>query len=162
METLQRFRKGSRPPGQPRHREPDPRALEASARFLRGEAYLRKGDVEMALANLKAAANLQPDDPDVLAMLALATWRDLREPETSRSVRARRLLAHAVGLAPRCARAYRVFGTVYGEQGEIDQAIRCFAKVIELVPGDVEAARELKRLDKRRHRPSLLSLFRRS
>jgi tetratricopeptide (TPR) repeat protein len=162
LETLQRFRKGSRPPGQARHDEPDPRALEASARFLRGEAYLRKGDVEMALANLKAAANLQPDDPDVLATLALATWRDHREPEESRSIRARRLLAHAVGLAPRCSRAYRVFGTVYGEQGEVDQAIRCFAKVIELVPGDVEASRELKRLDKRRHRPSLLSLFRRS
>src|SRR5262249_33247944 len=99
---------------------------------------------------------------DVLSMLALATWRDLREPETERSLRARRLLAHAVGLAPRCARAYRAFGTVYGDQGETDQAIRCFAKVLELVPGDVEAAREGKRLEKRRQRPSLLSLFRRS
>ncbi len=39
----------------------DPRAMEGKARFLRGEAYLRKGDHDMALANLDGGVFLPLD-----------------------------------------------------------------------------------------------------
>jgi tetratricopeptide (TPR) repeat protein len=159
-ETLERLRKRSphdtRPPRAP---EPDPKALEGKARFLRGEAFLRKGEHELALANLKAAAQLLPRDPDVRALLALAVWRGKNEDQRARAAHARRLLAEALGLAPTCARAYRVFGVLYAELGEVEQAIRCYARVLELLPDDVEAAREREKLERRRG--GLRTLFRR-
>jgi len=133
--------------------------MEGQARFLRGEAYLRKGDHDMALANLRAASTLMPDDPDVKAMLALAVWRAPGD-SALKAEQARRYLAEALGRCPTCARAYRVFGEIYAGRGEIEQAIRCYAKVQQLIPGDVDAAREMKRLEKKRSRPGILSLFR--
>jgi hypothetical protein len=159
LETLEQFRKGSRT--RPSEKGPDRRVLEGRARFLRGEAYLRKGDLEMALTNLRAAATLAPDDPDVKAMLALAVWRAPGD-EAVRAEQARRLLADALGRSPSCARAYRVFGEIYAAQALWEQAIRCYAKVVQLVPDDVEAAREMKRLEKKRARPSIFSLFKKS
>jgi tetratricopeptide (TPR) repeat protein len=157
-ELLERFKKGSQPRLLDQHQR-DPRAMEGQARFLRGEAYLRKGDFDMALANLRAASTLMPDDPDVKAMLALAVWRAPGDPAL-KAEQARRHLAEALGRCPTCARAYRVFGEIYAGRGEIEQAIRCFAKVLQLVPDDVDAAREMKRLEKKRSRPGILSLFR--
>ena len=102
-----------------------------------------------------------PDDPDVKAMLAMALWRAPGDPAI-KAEHARRLLAESLGRCPTCARAYRAFGEIYAGRGEIEQAIRCFAKVVQLVPDDIEAAREIKRLEKKRSRPGILSLFRKS
>jgi len=128
---------------------PDPQKLEGKARFLRGEAYLRRGDLKMALANLIAAEALLPIDPDVKAMLALAVWRSPSLDAKTRADRAHKLLADALARAPACVRAYRASGEIYAAQKQLEQAVRCYAKVLELVPGDREALRALTRLQGR-------------
>jgi tetratricopeptide (TPR) repeat protein len=160
LETLERFRKGRKAEFPPQETVADPRTQEAYARISRGEAYLAKGEIEMALANLRAASTLLPNDADVKALLALATWRNRSLATAIRASKARALLSEAVAVKPTCARAYRVFGLLYAEQGQLEHAIRCYTKVRELVPGDVEAAREVSRLEKKRSR-SLRGLFRR-
>jgi hypothetical protein len=161
-ETLERFRKGSRPPAaEATDHESDPRALEGRTRFLRGEAYLRRGDVEMALCNLKAAHSLLPDDPDIEAMLAAAVWRDPSTDEAARDARARRHLAAALKRCPTCARALRVLGQIHADKGELDQAIRCWGKVCILCPDDTDTAHQLKRLEKKRGNRAMLGIWRR-
>jgi tetratricopeptide (TPR) repeat protein len=155
-ETLDQLRKGRRPPTV----EIDPRVTEARARFLRGDSFLQKGDIYLAIANLRAAMALAPDDPDIRALLALATWRDTELPESVRAQKARQLLIETIGKCPSCAQAYRVYATIYAEQGHIDQAIRAYGRVLQLVPADPVAMREIKRLERKRQRVGILDLFR--
>jgi Tfp pilus assembly protein PilF len=140
----------------------DPREAEVRTRFARGESYLRSGAIEQAIANLKAALSLRPDDPDIKSMMALAVWRDASVDEERRGSRARALLAEVLAYWPSCPQAYRVFGHIYAERGQTENAIRCFSRVLELVPDDLETAREVQRLERKRDRRSLLNLFRKS
>ncbi|MEM7206125.1 MAG: serine/threonine-protein kinase [Planctomycetota bacterium] len=90
-------------------------------------------DRRMALQALRSALVLRPDDPEVLADLAI-TFEVLLENELA--VRAAR---RAIALDPSIARAHMALGSALQELGRRDEALVCLQRFIELSEGEQKA-----------------------
>ncbi|MCW5807011.1 MAG: DnaJ domain-containing protein, partial [Deltaproteobacteria bacterium] len=130
---------------QPAPESPAEKARLAAEAHKKGLAALKRDDVMMALDELGRAVTLMPADVDYHAALAWARFcassdRRAIAPET------RKALDRAIHRSPKPAVARFYLGRVERMLGRIEQALEHFQEVIELDPGNTEAATEIRML----------------
>ena len=93
-----------------------------------GRVYLRKGDIEKALAYFKKAVEFNPNDAMVYYNLGVVYGRigDVDREIVS--------YMKAIELNPDFARAYNNLGTAYRKIGNIDEEIALYKKAVEINP----------------------------
>ncbi|RME21571.1 MAG: hypothetical protein D6806_14460, partial [Deltaproteobacteria bacterium] len=89
--------------------------------------YLQKGDTKRALGKLQICFKADPQDLEVLSMLAQA-FQDLNQ-------------------VPKTVSVYKEMARIHQEREELDQAKQIWHKVIALVPDDEEARSALAKLE---------------
>jgi pentatricopeptide repeat protein len=85
--------------------------------------YLAKGDTKRALAKLQLCFKADPKDLETLTLLAQA-FKDL-------------------GQASKTVSVYRELAHLYAEKGRADDARATWRRLLELAPGDAEAAQQV-------------------
>jgi tetratricopeptide (TPR) repeat protein len=100
-----------------------------------GQLHLEGGRLEEAEGALRTGLALDPDDEELLFLLARFFARDDDE--------ARRLLEHAVEVAPEHAFAWQELGALHLSTGDLEAAQSCFEHVVELAPDAPDGYREL-------------------
>ena len=100
------------------------------ALFRSGAALSKLGDHEQAIARLRRAAKLVPDQPEIRATLADALARAGRFAEAAEEG------METVRLQPRRAQAWASLGTTLGLAGRIPQAVEALRRAVELEPTD--------------------------
>ncbi|WP_375269272.1 tetratricopeptide repeat protein [Phenylobacterium sp.] len=101
--------------------------------FGRGAAYERMGAWPQAEADLQAALELNPDEPDILNYLAYG-WIDRGE----RLEEAMEMVERAVASNPRSGAMIDTLGWGYYRLGEYDKAVEKLEEAVELEAGDPE------------------------
>lgn len=127
------------------------RLFGAEEHFKKGEMALRRRHFGEAVSEFEKAVELNPDDAEHHALCAWATWCAAEDKTAAGKVVAKQL-ARALAMAANCVPAWYYRGMVAKEQGNVDLAIECFEKVIELKPKHHEAALELRVLRSRQSR----------
>jgi tetratricopeptide (TPR) repeat protein len=115
-------------------------AERARARYERAVAAEAIGDHGAALAALREAVEILPDEPLYATEAARVALR-IGSPDA-----ARQLAEQAVRAAPRDARPLAVLGAVLHAQGEAKEARRVLRRALDLDPSLAEAEALLKRL----------------
>lgn len=108
----------------------EPRA-EAFSRFLAATMLERKGSMDEAIAQMRAAADLQPDSPSLTLRLIRAYVRN-QDYENARTMAER-----AVTQMPDKANLWVVLGEIYHQLNNYDKAVESFQKAIEIDPENV-------------------------
>ncbi len=120
----------------PARRATDPRATEL---FLEGKAKVRTawmlGPIRPALVALEAALALAPDDPSVIAALAIASAREAFFGSAAELARARTLADRAVLLAPNDGEAWLALGLACLYAGEMPTAGAALYRAVVRAPG---------------------------
>jgi curved DNA-binding protein CbpA len=125
--------------------------LTAEVQFQKGEALFKKKDYVRALEQFRWALELNPEEGEYQAMRGWTTY--LTNPEDPEAAaQAREDLEKAVALAPRSVTGYYYLGMLLKACRELESAEKMFRRAIELAPGHVEAARELRLFQMRRER----------
>jgi curved DNA-binding protein CbpA len=125
--------------------------LTAEVQFQKGETLFKKKDYVRALEQFNWALDLNPEEGEYRAMRGWTTY--LLNPEDAEAcAQAREDLDKAIAVAPRSVTGYYYLGLLLKACAELEQAERMFRKAIELAPGHVEAARELRLFQMRRER----------
>jgi len=110
-----------------------------------GMQHLRANRHREAVDALRQAARMLPDQADFRAALGWALFREA--PADARAGRAARAeLLRAIQLDPKNHRARYYLGHFYAQTGQADLAIAEFEKLLELDPGALDVADELRRL----------------
>ena len=136
---LQRHAEGRRKP------DVDP---EAEMALKRGERALRLRRMREAIRAFRAAAQLNPREPEYLALLAFATLRDpALEPE-ERPRAAARLARKALSLDQRCVRALVSLALAEEAEGDLAAARRRLLGALKIAPGNEVAKRALQRVNR--------------
>ena len=113
--------------------------------FDSGMEHLRANRHHEAVEAFRQAARMLPDQADFRAALGWALFREA--PADARAGRAALAeLRRAIQLDPKSRRARFYLGHLYGQTGQPDLAISEFEKLLELDPGAVDIADELRRL----------------
>ncbi len=94
-----------------------------------GELLYSRGDVDGALAHLRAAVAASPDYPEAQFNLGVALARKGRVDE------AERCLARAIELEPGYAKAHQQLGVFLMERGRVDEALGHLRTAVVLEPG---------------------------
>lgn len=114
----------------------DPRATEL---YLEGKAAVRAnwmaGGTELGIDRLEEAARLAPDDPSILAMLAMAVARSAFFGLGGELTRARQLAERAVGIAPGDGESWLALGLACLYAGAVPDAGRAMARALTYMPG---------------------------
>jgi type IV pilus assembly protein PilF len=97
----------------------------ARANLELGAAYLRKGNLERALARLRRALEQDPQLPEVHNVLALA-YSQLNEEQA-----AERHFRRAVELDPRSSTIQNNYGQYLCQRGRYDEALDAFSRALE-------------------------------
>lgn len=105
--------------------------------FLLGALETQRGRVEEGYQRLSAAANLAPDDLDILNAIGIAARR------TGRIDEAVRHLSRAAELEPRDAIIRLNHGAALREQGDLEGAIAAYRAALEINPRMPEAHNNL-------------------
>ncbi|HZY02011.1 MAG TPA: DnaJ domain-containing protein, partial [Anaeromyxobacteraceae bacterium] len=136
---LQRHAEGRRKP------DVDP---EAEMALKRGERALRLRRMREAIRAFRAAAQLNPREPEYLALLAFATLRDpaLEPEEWPRA--AARLARKALSLDQRCVRALVSLALAEEAEGDLAAARRRLLGALKIAPGNEVAKRALQRVNR--------------
>jgi curved DNA-binding protein CbpA len=128
------------------------KVLLAATAFQKAEILLRRGQTDAAETELKLAVDNDPDQAEYAALYAdLLSQKLEREPNANHAP-----YVQAVNEARkrepqnRKVRLYRA--RVLRRSGDMDGAVREWRAIIELDPGNVEAARELRLFEMRRPR----------
>jgi tetratricopeptide (TPR) repeat protein len=100
-----------------------------------GELELARGHFDAAEGALRSALALDPDDELALFLLARFCARDDAE--------ARRLLEHALQVAPEHAEAWSELGALHLANDRSEEARACFEALLALDPGSPDAHRDL-------------------
>ncbi len=106
--------------------------------FARGAAYERMGDWPKAEADLSAALELNPNEPDILNYLAYG-WIDRGE----RLEEALVMVQMAVDANPRSGAMVDSLGWGYYRLGQYDRAVELLEEAVELEAGDPEVNNHL-------------------
>jgi DNA-binding response OmpR family regulator/tetratricopeptide (TPR) repeat protein len=110
-----------------------------------GMVHLRANRHREAVEAFRQAARMLPDQADFRAALGWALFREA--PADARAGRAALgELRRAIQLDPKSRRAHFYLGHFYAQSGQPDQAIAEFERLLELDPGAVDVADELRRL----------------
>jgi len=110
-----------------------------------GMQHLRANRHREAVDALRQAARMLPDQADFRAALGWALFREA--PADARAGRAARAeLLRAIQLDPKNHRARYYLGHFYAQSGQADLAIVEFEKLLELDPGALDVADEIRRL----------------
>ncbi|QDU69148.1 tetratricopeptide repeat protein [Engelhardtia mirabilis] len=103
-----------------------------------GTLHLEQGDLESAEKDLRAGLDLDPDDEQILFLLARFFARDDEE--------ATQLLERAVEVDPGHVFAWLELGTLRAVLGNDEGARSCFQRVVALEPESSDGYRELARI----------------
>jgi len=120
----------------------DMASAEAKLEFQKAEALLKKNDAAQAEVHLRRAVQLAPGNAEYQVLLV---WLQAK-PDSSVG-RLRELvtdLDRLLDRVPRSERAYLYRGQLKKRLDLTKEAIADFARVVELNPGNVEAAREVR------------------
>ncbi len=123
----------------------------AEEHFLKGQMSLRRNAFAEALREFKQAYELNPEEPEHIALLAWTTWCSTpNKQEVSSEVE--KLFEAAVKMSPKCAPAWLYSAKVAAQQGKSDSAVKRLQKVLELDPNNHEATAELRVLKTRQQK----------
>ena len=106
-------------------------------RLRLGMMAIDAGDSAEALAQLSAALQLRPNDPDVYVNLGNALLQANRVPE------ARQAFEQALRLKPDSAEAHCNLGNAYAQTNQVPAAIQCYEAALRLNPKFVVASMNL-------------------
>ncbi len=113
--------------------------------FDAGMQHLRASRHREAVEAFRQAARMLPDQADFRAALGWALFREA--PADARAGRAALgELRRAIQLDPKSRRARYYLGYFYAQSGQPDLAVGEFERLLELDPGAVDVADELRRL----------------
>jgi hypothetical protein len=126
------------------------RILEASLAFQKADILFKRGDLGQAEPLLRHAVELDDTQADYLALL---TWIQATKPGAPTTPDATNAhiatLDRAIGLGPRCERAYFFRGMLRKRLGDGSKALADFRSVCDLNPRNVDAQREVRLLEMR-------------
>jgi serine/threonine-protein kinase len=130
---------------------PDSTNPGAYSPYLEGRGFLARydvqGNLEKAIASFRRSVEVDPNFALAWAGLGQTYWRQARTgADEEAAVRAVESAERAIKISPGLGVAHSVLGTIYGDAGRTEDAIRELRKAIELAPGNAEAVRELARL----------------
>ena len=129
-----------------------PTVIEAEATFLKGEAFLKRGDYDKAIECFAAASKSNPGEPQFRAYWAWARFDNPRARKEAVAHEVQRIIADAVAAQPRFARGHYWLGQVYKFLSEPDRAERAFREAVNQDKDFIEAIREMRLLEMRRSR----------
>ncbi len=125
------------------------RIVTAEQKFGEGETCLKQRAYPQALACFKEALDLQPEEADHQAFYGWAYYLVNRGDESAETV-AREHIEKAISLSPNSPTAHYLLGQLLKACDQAELAKKMFRQVLELQPGHVEAARELRLIEMRR------------
>jgi curved DNA-binding protein CbpA len=129
-------------------------AVEAEERFRLGEMAMRRQQADIAVHEFQRAVELNPQEPDYMALLGWALYVAARDKVAALSV-ARAHLQKALTMKKETALPFLYLGRIARMEGEDDDASRAFRRALEIAPGNSEAQAELRVVEaRRRARPS--------
>ena len=100
-----------------------------------GLAALKRGDREVALAHVRKAVALAPDDAEALTLLA---WLDMEVAgEVDTAIASYRKVAT---LKPEIPEVHNNLGVALKRKGDLEQAVGSFSRALELNPDFAQAA----------------------
>src|SRR5690606_17333714 len=124
------------------------RILMAEQHFLRGEQALRPGQMAAAVTELDRAEELGPDEAKHPALLAWARWCANEDKDSARP-QVKLGFNLTVDLSPKCVPAFFYRGQVAMAMADIDVALDCFRKVLELEPEHRDAGLQVRLIESR-------------
>jgi len=124
------------------------KAILADEAFRRGLLALKREDLPSAIEELMRATELSPHDVDHAAMLAWARFCAASDKHAVAS-EIRRVLHTAVLKSPKPMTAQFYLGRVERILGRVHEALHHFREVLEIEPGHVDAATEIRMLEPR-------------
>lgn len=127
------------------------RIMAAEQSFRRGEMAGRRERWEEAQSHFQRAVELNPDESEHHALLAWATWCASENKQAVLSD-VKQMLKRAITLSPRNSAAFFYRGRVASASGDLEHALDCFRKVIELIPSHQEANLQVRLLETRLNR----------
>jgi tetratricopeptide (TPR) repeat protein len=130
--------------GSPEMQETVARVVEAATHFQKAEVCFKRNDLGQAEQLCRKAYELDPTQPDYMAMLAWLTAlkpENLTPEKTSGCIDQ---LTRAIKQSDRCEKAYFWRGMLWKRVGRDDLAVRDFRRVVELNPRNIDAAREVR------------------
>jgi len=124
------------------------RIIEAEEAFRRGEAALRRDQLNSAISEFNRAVELNPDEVDYVALLAWAQF--CASPDKMAiSGTTRAALDRAIGKSPRSVTPRFLLGRVERMLGRDADALQHFNEVLQLSPHHSEAASEIRVIEQR-------------
>ena len=132
------------------------RAVEGEREFQRGEARLRLHDWSGALVHFEKAVELYPDEGEYLAYCGWAYYLTHGHDEVVFR-KSFELVKRGAKLAPEREKPYLFLGRLCQAAERIELAEKMFMKAVECRPDSIEALRELRLLQMRRPKRSLLT-----
>jgi tetratricopeptide (TPR) repeat protein len=130
--------------GSPEMQETVARVVEAAGHFQKAEVCFKRSDFTQAEALCRKALDLDPTQPDYVAMLA---WLTAMKPESQapeKTMACIEQLGRAIKMNERCERAYFWRGMLLRRLGRDDLAVRDFREAMDLNPHNIDAAREVR------------------
>jgi tetratricopeptide (TPR) repeat protein len=126
--------------GSPQAQEAVARVVEAATQFQKAEVCFKRNDLAQAETFCRRAHELDPTQPDYLALLAwlVAT----KVPDKAQSCIA--MLDRAVAMSDRCEKAFFWRGMLHKRLGRVEQAMRDFERAAEINPRNIDALREVR------------------
>ncbi len=115
--------------------------LQAAMDHQKAEVMLRRRDVEGAIELLRNAAELSPEDGDILGALA---WALFQHPEPKDTREMLTLIDQAIRHNPKSDRAHYRRGMILRRIGREADAILALTHAADLNPKNVEAVREVR------------------
>ncbi len=119
--------------------------LTAEERFRRGQAALRRDDLEEAVREFETALELKKDEGDYLALLTWARFCIAADKEAA-APPARQALERAARMAPESVTPRFWYGRLERMLGRSQQALMHFRWVLDQEPRHAEAAAEVRLL----------------
>ncbi len=112
-------------------KKPDP--LEAELYFREGEQKLKLGKHKDAVESFENSVRIDPNTADYLAYLAWARYKASSQPESILE-NIEKSFRSALEMNPDLISANLFLGNLYKENGNMDEALICYEKVLEQEP----------------------------
>jgi Tfp pilus assembly protein PilF len=130
------------------------RVVEAATDFQKAEICLKRNDIVQAESFCKKAVEADPVQADYHALLA---WLEALKPshqDAQSTEAAISKLGKALGMNPKCERAYFYRGMLYKRLKQEAAAVKDFRRSFELNPKNIDAQREVRLSEMRKGTPS--------
>lgn len=126
--------------------------LESEAIAREADKLLRAGNFERALERYRKAAELSPEDLELLAAIA---WCDYQRSADKASLRGptEATLRSVLAQQPRCARAHYLLGLLYTHASDDRAALKSLMAALQIEPEMLDARRQLHALELRASTP---------